>query len=110
MSTNLGHIVKIGQLDRKITIQQATTTIDDARQEVKTWSTYSEPFAKRMDGGGKEAVDAGRETDFSKVIFTIRYDANVTQKMRVLYKGIEHDIIQINEIRTGTVYRINNRK
>lgn len=98
MSTNLGHIEKIGRLDRIITIEQGSPTIDSARQETLTWSTYSTPWAAKMDGGGKEAIDAGRETDFSKVVFTIRYDSGVNQKMRVLYNSIYYDIIQLNEI------------
>lgn len=88
---------KVIKLDRVITIQQAVLSKGSTGQEIRAWETFIEPRAKKMDGGGSESVKAGRETDFSKVIFTIRYNSGVTQKMRVLYNGIIHDIIQMNE-------------
>lgn len=87
----------IGRLDRRITIEQCARTLDDARQQIETWSTYATVWANKKDGGGTEPVNAGRETDLSKTIFTIRFDANVTQKMRVVYNTIVYDIEQINE-------------
>lgn len=89
---------KIGPLDRRISVEEPTVTKGSTGQEVVTWSLFVELWANRIDGGGKEAVDAGRETDFSKVIFTIRHIDGITQKMRVICNNVEHDIIQINEI------------
>jgi len=88
---------KVIKLDREITIEQGTITKGATGQEVLTWSTYATVRAAKMDGGGSEALKAGRETDLSKVVFTIRYNAGVTQKMRIVYNTIVHDIIQINE-------------
>ena len=85
-------------MDRRIVLEQCTTTIDAAKQQIETWSTYSEVWASKKHGSGTEPVNGGKETDLDKVVFTIRYDANVTQKMRVLYNSIIYDIEQIKEV------------
>lgn len=86
----------IGQLDRRITIQERTTTKDDYNQDVVTWSTFATVWAKIQENIGGESYQADQLTASRFDHFTIRYAA-VTETMRILYNDRFYDIRSIQK-------------
>lgn len=84
----------IGQLDRRICIQQPVTSRGSSGQEVTTWTTFAECWASIEYPGTKsdEGVIADQEVSTTFTVFTIRYRDGIGQKMRVVYGGDYYDI------------------
>lgn len=86
----------IGKLDRKITIQERTTTKDAYNQDVITWSTFAEVWAEVKEYVGSEGFQANQLTVNRVDIFTIRYK-EVSETMRILYNERFYDIRSIQQ-------------
>lgn len=78
-------------MDEEITIQTFTPTRDASGQQVLTWSTYATILArvKWPDAGMKETYSADQQTAFRKIVFEIRYDPDINEKMRILYRQVQ---------------------
>ena len=75
-----------GRKRHRITIQQATSAQDGAGQPIRTWTTFLADYPVSVDevSGGEEI--RGRVVSAeTHVVFTGRYYAGVTTKMRVVY-------------------------
>jgi head-tail adaptor len=77
--------MNIGQLDRKITIQEATLAKDAAGEEVETWGTYATLYAKKARKSANEGVS-------SEQLIATRVE------MRVIESGLIYNIRAISEI------------
>jgi SPP1 family predicted phage head-tail adaptor len=89
--------MQLGDLDRRIVIEQYTTTTDAYGQRVESWTTFATVWAKIMYEGGGEDFEAEQKTANRIVKFLIRY-ASVTEKMRVSYASAYYDIENIEEV------------
>ena len=78
----------IGRFNRRITIQQQSSTQDALGQPVDTWTTFASIWADIRYTGGLEAIKSGAETSIAKVSVRVRYLAGVTAGMRVSH-GLE---------------------
>tara|TARA_R100001244_G_scaffold42085_2_gene38080 strand:- start:6235 stop:6555 length:321 start_codon:yes stop_codon:yes gene_type:complete len=91
--------MQIGSLDRRIVIEEPSTSPDDFGELIITWSTYKTLWANINWKGGNEKEELQRITATSKVVFTIRnLDIAVTEMMRVSYDSKYYYIKVINEI------------
>lgn len=90
--------MQIGDLDRRITIQQATTASDVFGEQVETWSTYRKVWAKLSYESGNEFFEADQKTAVRTVKFTVRYDSSITEVMRISYNSAYYDIRSIEEV------------
>jgi SPP1 family predicted phage head-tail adaptor len=90
--------MNIGQLDRKITIQEATLTKDAAGEEVETWGTYATLYAKKARKSANEGVSSEQLIATRVETFQARYKAGVTEQMRVIESGLIYNIRGISEI------------
>lgn len=92
--------MNLGQLDRRISIEQATQQQDGYGQVVpQDWTVFANAWAKYTPLSGDEAQgDANRETQRSTVKFTIHYIAGVTATMRIVYQNAYWDITRIVEL------------
>jgi SPP1 family predicted phage head-tail adaptor len=94
--------LKIGGLDRKITIQQKTVSRTALGDETEAWGTLASVWAKVIPMSGREYFNGQSvqrtSSKFSR--FQIRYLASVSQdtQLRVLYQGLTYDIQNIAEI------------
>lgn len=93
----------IGAMDEPITIQTFSNSRNPSGEQVQTWSTYATILArvKWPDAGVKETYSANQQTAFRRIVFEIRYDANLNmgQKMRVIYRTNEIcDIIGVSTL------------
>jgi len=89
----------IGELNRRIVIQEETATRGTSGQEILSWATLYTCWAK-IDFPG---IGSGEQVDNDQVIvttrldFTIRKRDGIDEKMRVVYGGSNYSIININE-------------
>lgn len=107
-------VAKIGNMDRRITIQSFTATQDESGGEILTWKDWKHVSAKLTypNTVGKEAYLGLKEEGFQltatrNVIFTIRYIAGLNEKMRIIYNGGLYDIIAIQELARRRFFSIN---
>lgn len=82
-------------MDEEITIQSATVSRDASKQQVTTWGTYATVLARVQwpETGLKETYSADQQTAFRRVIFWVRYDSVIDEKMRVVYRSQILDIL-----------------
>jgi SPP1 family predicted phage head-tail adaptor len=88
-----------GELDRRITIQSFTESVNDFREKEKTWSDFvSSVPAKREHLSGGEQFDAAEKSSQVKVRFKIRWMNGVTKQMRIVEGSDIYDIEEIEEV------------
>ena len=87
--------MNIGQLDRRITIEQPSETQSDFGGMSISWSTLSNVWAHVFYKSGSEKEQAGRMTDVTEIIFTIRYNSNVNQHMRINWEDTHYFIDEV---------------
>lgn len=92
--------MRIGRLDRKITIQQTTESRTATGGVSDSWATISggEVWAEKRDLRGYEFFNARQVNVEADTMFTIRYLSTVTEKMRIVCDSVNYDILHIAEI------------
>lgn len=98
---NLSKILPdIAAMDEEIKIQSYTPTRNAAGEQVLTFTDYATLLARVEwpETGLKEIYSADQKTAFRRIVFWIRYDPNVNEKMRILYREVE--TCEIQGIRT----------
>ena len=90
---------KAGRLDRRITIQRATTAADGYGTPVETWADVATVWAHvsyPLTGSGETQYDAVHLAT-TNVVFTIRHRDGLLHTDRIVYNGHNHDITRIAE-------------
>ena len=90
--------MRAGELDRRITVQSATTTTNAVGQDVKTWTDYKTIWAKVKEENPSERIRANRVDARMTYVITTRYRTDLTTDMRIVYGGNALDIHGIQEI------------
>lgn len=88
-----------GRLDRRITIQRATTAADAHGTPIETWTDLvctNAHLAYPATGSGEAQYDAVHLAT-TNAIFTIRYRTGILQTDRILYNEQYYDITRISE-------------
>lgn len=85
--------MNIGKLDRRIMIQRKTTTRSASGAEVVTWANWKPVWASKADQGSREFRAAGALFDETTTLFGIRYLPGLTGQERIVYRGVNYDII-----------------
>ena len=78
----------IGRFNRRISIEQQSSTQDTLGQPVDTWTTFASVWADIRYTGGLEAIKANAVGSTAKVSVRVRYLTGVTAGMRVSH-GLE---------------------
>jgi len=86
---------RIGQLDRRIEIQTPTETRTATGGVETTWAAFARCFAGVTYPltGNNEDVLGDQPVATTRVMFTIRYRDELTEKMRILYAGEYYDLM-----------------
>lgn len=75
-----------GRKRNRITIQQATSTLDAAGQPIRTWTTYLADYPVAIDQVTGGEVLRGRQVSAeTQIVFAGRWYEGVTTQMRVIY-------------------------
>ena len=102
--------MKIGKLDRRITIQRATLTLNDYGERAETWGTLATVWAEvQYKVGGGESLQSDQVFSEQRVHFIIRYSSDVSSVRpsdRVSYNGNIYQIEGVQEIGRGEGFRI----
>jgi SPP1 family predicted phage head-tail adaptor len=103
--------MRIGKLDRRITIQRATETADDFGERIVAWNDEFTCWAaleiKRT--GSTEKIVDGYETSVQRVDFSIRQSSDsdtLTTADRISYDSKIYDIVAIHELGRGVDVRL----
>lgn len=97
--------MKAGNLDRRITIEQPSTSRNGFGENEPTWSTLATVWAEVYPVKGSEEF-AGQQVYAENTLgFRIRYRTDVTREMRVDYNGEKYDIRSVNQPR-GTRHEV----
>ena len=94
--------MKLGQLDRRITIQQKTVSRTALGDESESWSHLATVWAKVVPTSGREYFNAQAQqlVGNKTTVFRIRYLASARKdtELRVVYDGENYDIKHIAEL------------
>ena len=90
-----------GQLDRRITIQTFSETTDAFGQEVKSFTTLANVWAKVVEKVGNEGENGDMISATKRVDFFIRYRSDINEQMRIVYNNETYKIhaIQLADAR-----------
>lgn len=80
------------KLNRRVTLQERSTTRDEFGGVVPGWSDVATVWAGIVDVSGREYVAAGATQNSAITKITIRYREGVTPAMRVLHGEDEYSI------------------
>lgn len=96
--------MRAGGLDRRVTLQRATTEQNEYGEIISTWGDLATVFAEVRQQSGKEYLAAGGIEASVRVVFYLRYFPGLTVLDRVSYEGRLHNIEEVREIgrRDGT--------
>lgn len=81
-----------GLLTQRVTIQRRAAGVDVLGQASGAWSTLAEVWARARPLRSRELFAAGQIQNVSDVEFTIRWRSDVTNDMRILWRGQPYDI------------------
>jgi SPP1 family predicted phage head-tail adaptor len=89
-----------GLMDQYIAVEKYTESTDtNTGEKLQTWSNYAYFWARTQESeSGAESVDADRREHRQNVNFTVRYDAGITVKDRILWDGKYFNIVNIANI------------
>ena len=94
--------MKIGKLDRRITIERATLTLNDYGERAETWTTLATVWAEvNYRGSGSESIQSDQVYAVQPVHFILRYSSTVSDVRpsdRVSYNGQLYQIEAVQEI------------
>lgn len=83
---------RIGELNRRITIQRATPTTNSYGEEIVTWSKLATAWAAMRNVPQKEPFAGDQFVSVVSTIFTLRHRSDVTAKMRIVDDGKIYEI------------------
>lgn len=92
--------LRIGKLDRRVTIRQVTETHDETGGVSSAWSDVATVWAAIEYPGtaSGERYMAEQQTAFTRVNFLIRFRADVVPKMQIRYNSKDYDILTTEEL------------
>ena len=93
--------MNIGKLDRYITLQSVSTSVDAYGQPVESFSTLASVWAKIEYKSEVEKFENEQLRAVSSIDFTIRYRTDITEQMRISYDSNTYQITGIAEIGRG---------
>jgi len=82
-----------GDLRERVTIQQRAEALDAIGENTGGWVDLATVWASAEPLSGNEYFAAGQQQQTVDVRFRIRYRADVTGLMRVVWRGDAHDIV-----------------
>lgn len=87
-----------GDLDQRVTLQARATAPSGFGQNVAAWADVATVWAKATPKAGGESPEAGRKAQRTEVDFVIRWRAGVTPGMRVMWRGVPHDVSAVLDV------------
>ncbi len=89
--------MRAGKLDRTITIQSFTNTVNEYGTPIMTWNDVATLRAQIVQSSTEEFIRAGA-VDETVIIFRTRYLSGVTNADRIAYDGSTFNLKEVKEI------------
>lgn len=93
--------MRAGRLDRRITLQRATSTKNGFNEDVETWIDIGQRRASAMPVSDGERVRAQEVGSVISMRFQIRYSSDVaalSARDRLIYNGESYNITAVKEL------------
>lgn len=90
--------MRAGKLNRTITIQRFTSTVDDYGTPVEAWTDVATVRAQIVQQSTEEFIRGFGASDETVIIFRIRWLDTITNADRIAYGGINHNLKEVKEI------------
>ncbi|MFA5897937.1 MAG: phage head closure protein [Hyphomicrobium sp.] len=90
-----------GKLDRRISIERASTAQDDTGQEIETWLPVATVWASWRRASARETLAAAEIAAEVTDVFDIRWSylvAEINPKDQIIFDGRTYDISAVAEI------------
>ena len=94
-----GDPMEINALNKRITIQELKTNINENGFEIEEWTDFKTVWAGVTNLHGREYFEAAAVQMENTVKFTIRYLAGIDTSMRILFGTKHYNIISIDNIK-----------
>lgn len=91
--------MEIGALNKRITLQELKTNINENGFEIEEWIDFKTIWAEVTNLYGREYFEAAAVQMENTVKFTIRYLDGIDTSMRILFKGRHYNIKSIDNIK-----------
>jgi len=92
-------ILRSGDLDRRIFIQDFSSSQNASGEEIKTWSTTSTVWAKKIPKSVAEKFQTEQEFATADLVFQVRNIPSITVKSRIVYSSENYDILGTQEVK-----------
>lgn len=93
--------MRAGQLDRIITIQRASTSVNAYGTPAATWTDVITLRAQKVQASTEEFIRGAGASDETVIVFRTRFVEGVTNADRVVFDGIVHELKEIKELGRG---------
>ncbi|TIL46126.1 phage head closure protein [Mesorhizobium sp.] len=91
--------MRAGKLDRSIDIQRNVETKSSTGSVTSAWTNLATGLrAEKVDATADEQHRTFGEAERITMTFRIRYVGNITTADRVIYEGVQFDLVGITEI------------
>lgn len=90
--------MRAGKLDRSITIQKFTSTVNDYGSPVESWTDVATLRAQVLQSSTEEFLRGYGEAETTAIILRIRWRDGIIPDNRVVYDGRNLNIREIKEI------------
>lgn len=98
-------MIRAGDLNRRIQIQQRTAAQDELGQPLQTWVNVGDPiWASILFLNGKEYVLASGEVSRAEVSIRVRWRTDLTAQMRIEHSGVIYNILAVLPDLVGREY------
>lgn len=87
-----------GTMDRRVQIQNYTTTRDDWNTPIQTWSTLASVWASKQDRRSAEVVENDQMVNLNRTTWRIRYRSDVDTTMRIEYDSEHYYVVGVREL------------
>jgi SPP1 family predicted phage head-tail adaptor len=99
--------MRVGQLDRRIYIQTATTVTDDWNHPTISHNTAAVVWANKQERNSVEVTESMQEVNVTRVIWTIRYRTDIDGLDRLTEDGTNfYHVTGTQELGRGEWLRI----
>lgn len=89
--------MRAGKLDRSVTLQVVTRTVDASGGPTESWATLASVRAQRLPRAGSEAFSADQLSSVADVLYRIRWRSDVGTANNRLVDTDTYDIVAMDE-------------
>ncbi|GAB1581729.1 phage head closure protein [Phyllobacterium phragmitis] len=90
--------MRAGKLDKTITLQRFTSTVDEYGTPIETWADLAPVRAQIIQATTEEFMRGWGASTEAATIFRIRHMDGITPSDRVTYQGRAYDLKEIKEL------------